>query len=243
MRSGTQTRAPKQTSRKSAGTKQRQSEATRTAILSAALDVFSREGAMGARTEEIAAAAGVNKAMLYYYFEDKEALHGAVLEHAMSQGVPRVLAAIEAADGPRAQLAAYLSAHFDVIAGRPRLARLMQHEMMRAEASAHLKLIAERFTRPLSMRIQKILEDGIETGEFRALDARHATMSIVSTITGYFLSASMLRLLSGIDPYAPEALAARKAAVIDFVMHAVEQGSQTAESTGATTVQKKGTKR
>ncbi len=42
---------------------------------------FSREGVAGARTDAIARAAGVNKALLYYYFKDKETLYGAVLDH------------------------------------------------------------------------------------------------------------------------------------------------------------------
>ena len=41
---------------------------------------FSREGVAGARTDAIARAAGVNKALLYYYFKDKETLYGAVLD-------------------------------------------------------------------------------------------------------------------------------------------------------------------
>ena len=46
-------------------------EKTRDAILHAALEEFAHEGVAGARTEEIARRAGVNKALLYYYFKDK----------------------------------------------------------------------------------------------------------------------------------------------------------------------------
>src|ERR1035441_474179 len=54
----------------------RQPEASRSAILQAALGEFAQEGIAGARMDAIAAAAGVNKALLYYYFRDKEALYG-----------------------------------------------------------------------------------------------------------------------------------------------------------------------
>ena len=46
----------------------------------AALVEFAREGLAGARVDAIAEAAGVNKALLYYYFHDKETLYGAILE-------------------------------------------------------------------------------------------------------------------------------------------------------------------
>ena len=53
---------------------------TRGRILDAALSEFAANGLAGARTEQIAAAAGVNKALLYYYFESKEKLYSAALE-------------------------------------------------------------------------------------------------------------------------------------------------------------------
>ena len=53
---------------------------TRARILEAALSEFSAYGLAGARTDRIAASAGVNKALLYYYFESKENLYFAALE-------------------------------------------------------------------------------------------------------------------------------------------------------------------
>src|SRR3954452_20229679 len=53
---------------------------TRARILDAALSEFAANGLAGARTERIASAAGVNKALLYYYFDSKEKLYAAALE-------------------------------------------------------------------------------------------------------------------------------------------------------------------
>src|SRR5260370_7216863 len=61
------------------GTRGRPAE-SQAAILKAAVREFAREGVAGARTDAIARAAGVNKALLYYYFKDKEALYQAVLD-------------------------------------------------------------------------------------------------------------------------------------------------------------------
>src|ERR1700749_2273472 len=55
---------------------------SRDRILDAALTEFAAHGLAGARTERIAVAAGVNKALLYYYFESKEKLYTAALEMA-----------------------------------------------------------------------------------------------------------------------------------------------------------------
>src|SRR5258708_28635908 len=61
-----------------------QPEESRAAILRAAAHEFAEHGIAGARTDAIASEARVNKALLYYYFKDKEKLYGAVLDNAFS---------------------------------------------------------------------------------------------------------------------------------------------------------------
>src|ERR1700726_2892018 len=66
-------------------------EESRAAILKAAVTEFAEHGIAGARTDAIARAAHVNKALLYYYFEDKEALYEAVLDQVFSGLRARVM--------------------------------------------------------------------------------------------------------------------------------------------------------
>ena len=61
-----------------------QPEEGRAAILQAAAAEFAAHGVAGARTDAIAREARVNKALLYYYFKDKETLYGAVLDNVFS---------------------------------------------------------------------------------------------------------------------------------------------------------------
>src|ERR1700687_1220068 len=68
----------------------RQPEQTSAAILDAAMREFAHEGLAGARIDAIARAAGVNKALLYYYFSDKESLYGAVLDRVFEGLAQRV---------------------------------------------------------------------------------------------------------------------------------------------------------
>jgi AcrR family transcriptional regulator len=55
-------------------------------ILAAAAEVFAQIGFAGARVDDIAARAGVNKAMLYYHVGDKERLYTAVLVEVLDRG-------------------------------------------------------------------------------------------------------------------------------------------------------------
>src|SRR2546427_6432132 len=94
-------------------------EESRAAILRAAVGEFAREGVSGARTDAIARSAGVNKALLYYYFKDKDALYQAVLDQVFSGVRSAIHNALSQNLPPREKLASYVCAHFDYIASNP----------------------------------------------------------------------------------------------------------------------------
>src|SRR5580658_5436640 len=104
---------------------------TRARILDAALTEFAAHGLAGARTEPIAVAAGVNKALLYYYFESKEKLYSAALEMVSGRVRDRSMAVFlrEATPGERLLRAAL--DHFDRILTQREFQSLMQQELMR----------------------------------------------------------------------------------------------------------------
>ena len=110
----------------------RNAEHSREAILKAAVREFAQEGVAGARTDEIARAAGVNKALLYYYFKDKEGLYGAVLDFTFTGLRERVVPILDSDLDAGEKIVRYVSAYFDYLAQSPFLPRLVQMEMMRA---------------------------------------------------------------------------------------------------------------
>src|SRR3954449_10822319 len=104
-------------------------EKSRAAILKAAVREFAREGVAGARTDQIARAAGVNKALLYYYFKDKEALYGAVVNSIFKDMRDQLLSVLDSELPPREKILKYVGAHFDYIASSPHFPRVVQQEM------------------------------------------------------------------------------------------------------------------
>src|SRR5215469_8051695 len=109
-----------------------QPEATREAILRAASSEFAMEGLAGARMDAIARAANVNKALLYYYFHDKDALYGAVLDQFFRPLFSRLTDVLNGSSSPGEKILGYARMHFDTIAEAPHFARLFQSEMMSA---------------------------------------------------------------------------------------------------------------
>lgn len=196
---------------------------SRAAILKAAITEFSREGPAGARTDAIARTAKVNKALLYYYFKDKESLHGAVLDQVFG-GLWIAVQEALAADLPaKEKILAYVGAHFDYIASHPLYPRIAQSEMMSATRGkpVHLERIVSKYFRPLFTGVADVLQAGIASSDFRPVDPWQFIPSMISVIVFYFTSAPAMRMMSGNDPLSPERVAQRRAAVLDFVATAL----------------------
>ena len=198
-------------------------EQSRGAILQAAVQEFARQGVAGARTDAIARAAKVNKALLYYYFKDKEALYGAVLDQVFGGLIACVGEVLSRDLPPRDKIIAYAGAHFDYVASHPLYPRIVQGEMMGAGrgGASHLEGIVKRYFRPLFGRVAEVLKAGQATGEFRAVDPLHFVPSMIAVIVFYFTSAPVMRLMTGKDPMSPVRVAARRAAVLDFISAAL----------------------
>src|ERR1043166_6788799 len=99
--------------------RRRRGERTRASILAVAERIFAEPGPEGARTDVIASAAGVNKALLYYYFRSKHELFRAVLEEHLSEFRRLALEILNSRSSVRTKITAYMELHFDRIAARP----------------------------------------------------------------------------------------------------------------------------
>jgi len=196
-----------------------QPEESRAAILEAAAHEFAEFGIAGARTDAIAREARVNKALLYYYFKDKETLYSAVLDEAFAGLKETVFRVLDSDLPTREKLMAYVGAYFDFVAANQMYPRLMQREMMRAREgrSPHLDRIIKNYFQPIFQRVGELLRKGIEEGEFRPVNPVHFMPSMVAMIIFYFSGAPVMQKIVGFNPLTPERIAERRAAVLDFI--------------------------
>jgi TetR/AcrR family transcriptional regulator len=200
-----------------------QPEESRAAILKAAVGEFAEYGIAGARTDAIARAAHVNKALLYYYFKDKDALYEAVLEQVFSGLRARVVPVLEREMSPREKMRAYLGAYFDYIAANPRFPRVVQAEWTRSpgKQTARMERIAREYFRPIYQKLVEVLQAGIEAGEFRRVNPMDFLPSMVAVIVFYFSAAPLMKALMKVDPLSAERIAERRAFVLDFISAAL----------------------
>lgn len=203
------------------GTRGRPDE-SRASILKAAVAEFSEHGIAGARTDAIARAAHVNKALLYYYFKDKHALYEAVLEHVFSGLRARVMPVLESRLPPRQKMLEYLGAYFDYIAANPRFPRVVQAEWMRSGAGgAPMQRVAKEYFRPIFEKLSGLLREGMEAGEFRAVNPMDFVPSVVGVIIFYFSAAPLMKTLMKVDPLSVERIRERRTFVLEFISAAL----------------------
>ena len=176
----------------------------------------------------IAQAAHVNKALLYYYFTDKDTLYEAVLGHVFNGLKERVVPVLERDLPPREKMLQYLGAYFDYIAENPRFPRLVQAEWMRApgKRTPQMEGVAKQYFRPIYERLVGVLQQGIATGEFRPVNPLDFVPSFVAIIIFYFSAAPIIKTLMKIDPLSPARIAERRAFVLDFVSAALFTSSK-----------------
>jgi TetR/AcrR family transcriptional regulator len=199
--------------------KHRDSAETKASILKAAERIYAEHGLAGARTDAIAAAAGVNKALLYYYFRSKEELYQAVVGSQLKEFQEQARKVLSAKGPAGPILLRYVSYHFDFIGTHPNYPRIFQRIMM--EGDQALEQLIRQFSVPLKRLLLALLERGMQSGEFRCIDKGHAMISIAGLTVHYFNIAPAFRLITGQDPFSEANLAARKAEVLNFIRYAL----------------------
>jgi TetR/AcrR family transcriptional regulator len=192
---------------------------SRLKILNAALTEFSANGLAGARTERIAQLAGVNKALLYYYFQSKENLYASALEMiaARIRDTTMNVFLLEASAGERVLRASVN--HFDRILTQHEFQSLMQQEMIRLHKgeSTAIPVLLKRVFKPVISMYQSLVREGVASGELIPVDWLQIHLATLGANVFYFLSAPVLRMTLNTDLHTAEALEARRRAMAEYV--------------------------
>jgi TetR/AcrR family transcriptional regulator len=196
---------------------------SRDRILDAALSEFSAHGLAGARMDQIASAAHVNKALLYYYFQSKEQLYIAALETVSARVRDNTMAVfkLEASAGERLLRAALN--HFDRILTQREFQSLMQQEMMRIRKGEEgaLPILAKRVFGPLHAAFESMIREGISSQELIDADWLQFVLAALGPNVFYFLSAPVWKQILPFEPLEFEALRGRRIALVEFLGQSV----------------------
>ncbi|MDA9431101.1 TetR/AcrR family transcriptional regulator [Bradyrhizobium sp. CCBAU 51627] len=196
--------------------------ATRKKLLTAARLEFARHGFAGARVDEIAERAGVNKQLVYHYFGDKDALYLAVLEWVYEdireqerklnlEGLP-----------PDKAIRRLIEASFDHLAANPDFIVLLNDENRGGARHVRGSTRLEAMHSPLVKSVSHILHEGVRSGLFRnGIDPVQLYISIAGLSYFFFSNTPTLSAIFGKDLSSRTARRARRRHVVDLVLQSL----------------------
>ena len=203
-------------------------ENTEQRILQAARSVFVRRGTAGARMQEIAEEAGVNQALLHYYFRTKDRLAAAVFREAAGRLVPSVAALVGGEGTIEEKVERFVHLYIDTVRHSPFLpgyvlAELHHHPervkaMMSEAAGARVEHIAREFVR----RLDEQLKQRASAGTMLAITPQQFVVSVMGLVVMPFLARPILpMLLDGDDGAFDRFLDERRADLPGFILNAL----------------------
>ncbi|ROP49441.1 TetR family transcriptional regulator [Enterobacter sp. BIGb0383] len=179
---------------KKTGKRSRSVSAKRQAILSAALDIFSRVGIHGSRLEQVAELAGISKTNLLYYYPSKEALYIAVLQQILDIWLAPLKAFREDC-APLVSIREYIRLKLEVSRDHPQASRLFCLEMLQGAP-----LLMARLSGDLKALVDEksaIIAGWIDQGKLAAVDPQHLIFMIWATTQHYADFATQVEAVSG----------------------------------------------
>ena len=151
--------------------------------MTAALDLFVEKGFAATRVEEVARRAGVSKGTLFLYFASKEELFKAVVRENLSLRFPQWSMLLDQFPGTSAELLRYAMGQWWSLVGDTKASGISK--LMMSEASNFPELAAfyqSEVIEPGNALIRRILQRGVERGEFRPLDLQYGVHTVLAPI-------------------------------------------------------------
>ena len=204
--------------------KERNPEKSKLAILTAAEDEFAQKGLFGARVDEIAKSANINKRMLYAYFGDKETLYKEVLknvylkmEDVESKLVSKNLSGTDLIKN-------IISTYFDFLFNNPNFVNILMWENL--NKGHYLKqLEASTIERKTIQYFINAIEQGKNDGIFcKEVDSKQIVLSMITTCFANFSNQYTLSKLFNIDLTSKREIEIRKELTINLILSYLQKG-------------------
>lgn len=190
-------------------------------ILDAAKTVFQSKGMDGARMQEIADKAGINKAMLHYYYRSKQLLFEAVFKHAFSLLAPQLNKVLNDDSSVEEKIRNFTFNYISFISKHPYLPNFIIQELNRNPGFAESLRHTEGF--PNIEKFKKQLNDEIEKSVIKPIKAEQLFINILALNVFPFIAAPLLKTFINIDDISYNQLIEnRKTEVADFIINSIK---------------------
>jgi TetR/AcrR family transcriptional regulator len=170
-------------------------DSTEQRIFEAAHEVFTQKGMDGAKMQEIADRAGINKALLHYYYRSKEKLYEAVVRAVIAQAIPMVRKVLESDLPLEEKITRFIDFYIGIISKNTFVPLFIISEINKHPDHFFETVLPKELPQPEFFFKQ--VEEEIRAGKIRPIDPRHLILNIISLCIFPFLGKPLIRILLG----------------------------------------------
>jgi TetR/AcrR family transcriptional regulator len=167
-------------------------QGAREQLLDAASEIMREGDTIDLSLSELSLRAGLNSALVKYYFGNKNGLMQALLDRDMGKIIVDLSALVAKDLPPEEKLRRHISGVIDTYYTFPYLNRLMMR-MIRDSAPAEATRIADRFLKPISKAYEVLIADGVKAGKFRSVDPQLFYFTVTGAADRFFAARLVLR--------------------------------------------------
>lgn len=201
--------------------KKEKSETTEEQILEAAKDIFYEKGMNGARMQEIADKAGINKAMLHYYFRNKQLLFEAVFQNAFLLLAPKINTILNDDSTIEEKIRNFTYNYISFISVHPYLPNFVIQELNRNPGFIETMQKNESF--PNVEKFNKQVEKEVEAGILQPIDGKQLFVHIISLNIFPFIATPLINgFLKLNDVEYKKMMEQRKTEVSEFIIRSIK---------------------
>lgn len=191
-------------------------------ILAAAKKIFERQGMAGARMQDIADEAGINKAMLHYYFRSKEKLFQVILKEAIGRLIPRLSEIFNADEPLFVKIELFCDQYIGTVQNNPYIPLFIINELNRQPA----KFIENVWSGPDQSVLKKLaaqIDEEIKRGTIKPVEPFQLIVNMLALCIFPFIGKPILQHFSGMDDQQFNKMQeARKKNVAEFIISAIK---------------------
>lgn len=202
------------------GTQTQSPDSTEQKIFDAAHELFTQKGMDGAKMQEIADRAGINKALLHYYYRSKEKLFETVARAVINRAIPVIRQLLEGEQPLEEKIRYFIDFYIDLISRNTFIPLFIVSEINKHPDRFFEQVFPAEMPKP-EVFFQQVKEE-IEAGKIRPINPKHLIVNIISMCIFPFLGKPIIRMVLGLNPGEMRTFfEERKAAVTSFVLAAL----------------------
>lgn len=203
--------------------KTRKDSNTEEKILIAARQVFIEKGLAGARMQDIADRAEINKAMLHYYFKNKDMLFEVIFRETAGKLFPHFEKLMESDLNFFDKIRSIVSSYIEMIIQNPYLPLFVMNEMNK-NPEIGIKTFFEAQKPGFVKKFRESIEENMKTGLIQPINPVHLIMNMFSMCAFPFIAKPMIKLLTGVeDEQFKNLMEQRKVLVAEFIINSIRK--------------------